>query len=74
MTSSLIKPLRVDHWTKNLVLILGFIFAIFYDNSHSINYFILIFAFLILCISASSNYLINEFLDRGTDKFHPIRN
>lgn len=73
MTSYLIKPLRVDHWTKNLVLILGFIFAIFYDNSHSINYFTIFFAFLILCISASSNYLINEFLDRGTDKFHPIK-
>ena len=29
MTSSLIKPLRVDHWTKNLVLILEVIFAIF---------------------------------------------
>ena len=28
---------------------------------------------LIFCISASSNYLINEFLDRGTDKFHPIK-
>jgi decaprenyl-phosphate phosphoribosyltransferase len=73
MTDALVKPLRIDHWTKNLVLIIGFIFAVFYNNNYSINYYTLIFAFLILCISASSNYLINEFLDRRTDKFHPIK-
>ena len=32
-----------------------------------------ILSFLILCLSASSNYLINEYFDRHTDKFHPIK-
>ena len=45
------------------------IFAIFYKD---FNLMIKIFAgFFVLCISASSNYLINEYCDRDFDKNHP---
>ncbi len=73
MIKEILSPLRIDHWVKNLVLIIGFIFAFFYNKTLIINYYNLIFSFLILCLSASSNYLINEYLDRNTDKYHPIK-
>ncbi len=73
MIKKILKPLRIDHWIKNLVLFLGFLFAIFYTKSNFANFDKLIYGFFILCISASSNYLINEFLDRKTDRFHPIK-
>ena len=73
MIEKLLKPLRVDHWIKNLVLVLGYTFAIFYSNQNSNDFFLLSSAFIILCISASSNYLINEYFDKKTDKFHPIK-
>ena len=72
MVKNILKPLRIDHWTKNLVLIIGYVFSIFFiKNNLNINIYILFNSFLVLCLSASSNYLINEFLDRENDKFHP---
>lgn len=66
-------PLRLDHWVKNLVIIFGFIFATFYKkiNIGDLNY--LFFGFFVLCISASSNYLINEYCDKDFDKNHPVK-
>ena len=57
----ILKPLRIDHWVKNLVILFGFIVALLYAPTHNIDYNNLILAFFILCISASSNYLINEY-------------
>ena len=73
MLQNILKPLRIDHWIKNLVLILGIIFAIFYTENEIYNFKNSILSFLILCLSASSNYWINEYYDRHTDKFHPIK-
>ena len=62
MIINILKPLRIDHWTKNLVLIVGYVFSIFFiENNLNINIYILLNSFLVLCLSASSNYLINEF-------------
>jgi len=69
----ILKPLRIDHWVKNLVILFGFIVALLYAPTHNIDYNNLILAFFILCISASSNYLINEYLDRKHDKNHPVK-
>ena len=72
MINQILKPLRIDHWTKNLVLVVGYFFSLFFiENINELNVFILILGFFALCISASSNYLINEFLDKKYDKFHP---
>ena len=66
-------PLRIDHWVKNLVIIFGFIFAFFYKEFNIVDIKILFLGFFILCISASSNYLINEYCDREFDKNHPVK-
>jgi len=68
-----LKPLRIDHWVKNLVIIFGYIVALLYEPNHTINLKILLLSFFILCISASSNYLINEYLDRNSDRYHPVK-
>lgn len=66
-------PLRLDHWVKNLVITLGFIFGAFYKNVSFNDLNFLILGFFILCISASSNYLINEYCDKDFDKNHPVK-
>ena len=68
-----LSPLRMDHWVKNLVIILGFIFATFYKDFNLSDLNILLLGFFVLCISASSNYLINEYCDRDFDKNHPVK-
>ena len=70
---NIIKPLRVDHWVKNLVIFFGYIVGLLYFQDYQIDLKILILSFLILCISASSNYLINEYFDRESDKYHPVK-
>ena len=68
-----LSPLRIDHWVKNLVIIFGFIFAFFFKKFNIFDIKILFLGFFILCISASSNYLINEYCDREFDKNHPVK-
>ena len=71
--SNILKPLRIDHWVKNLVIFFGYIVAILYFPSFKLDIYNLLLAFFVLCISASSNYLINEYLDKDYDKYHPIK-
>ncbi len=64
---------RVDHWFKNIFMILGIILAVFYDpnllNGDSVvTIAIAVFA---TCLVASSNYVINELLDAPYDCMHP---
>ncbi len=71
----LIKISRVDHWPKQIFMIPGFMFF-FYTTSVDINIEIILLIFLsILCTSliASSNYVINEYLDANYDKHHPLK-
>ena len=70
---NIIKPLRIDHWVKNLVIIFGYIVALLYFPDFEIDLKSILIGFLILCISASSNYLINEYFDRKSDRFHPVK-
>jgi len=66
---------RVDHWFKNIFMILGIILAVFYDpkllNGDSVvTIAIAVFA---TCLVASSNYVINELLDAPYDCMHPVK-
>ena len=70
---NIIKPLRIDHWVKNLVIFFGYIVALLYFPDFEIDLKSILIGFLILCISASSNYLINEYFDRKSDRFHPVK-
>ncbi len=71
-----IEIARIDHWFKNLFMVLGILLAVFHDPelatewSSVTNILIGVFA---TCIVASSNYVINELLDAPTDREHPTK-
>ena len=64
---------RVDHWFKNVFMILGVILAAFYEPrviawSSLAPLFVGVLA---TCLVASSNYVLNELLDGPNDMLHP---
>ena len=66
---------RIDHWPKNAFMLLGVFFALFVDPAllawerlPSVG-----LALLATCITASSNYVINETLDARSDREHPSK-
>jgi 4-hydroxybenzoate polyprenyltransferase len=65
---------RVDHWVKNLFMLPGAAVALLFVRppagmlaGH------IVLGFLSLCLVASANYTINEYLDAEFDRFHPIK-
>ncbi len=70
-----IKIMRLDHWIKQLFILPGLVFAIFiFNTSLNIELFIkIILGFLGVSFIASSNYVINEYLDAKFDKYHPVK-
>ena len=67
---------RIDHWFKNIFVLPGLFFAIVISSqyifkSNDIIFFTL--GILSICLIASANYCINEFLDAEYDKFHPTK-
>jgi 4-hydroxybenzoate polyprenyltransferase len=67
--------MRLDHWIKQLFIMPGFVFALVLVDCGGIrNVFMhLITGFLSTCFIASANYVINEWLDREFDKYHPTK-
>lgn len=68
-----IKLLRVDHWVKNALILPGVFFALatpgyVYASSDAIFVALGIF---VACLASSANYVMNEYVDRDTDAFHP---
>ena len=64
---------RIDHWFKNAFMLLGVVLAIFYAPRLASwsSLWPLAVAFAATCLTASSNYVLNELLDGPTDKLHP---
>jgi 4-hydroxybenzoate polyprenyltransferase len=72
-----LKIIRIDHWFKNILVIFGIVIACNFKDSFYLNFFNIInicIGFISTCLIASSNYIINEYLDRSYDKFHPEKN
>ena len=64
---------RVDHWFKNTFMLLGAFLAFFYEPT-SLTWLSLpriALGLLATCLIASSNYVLNEWLDGATDRYHP---
>src|SRR5262249_30428418 len=65
---------RPDHWIKNVFMIPGAAFALaatpgaIYTRALPLG-----LAVVSLCLVASANYTINEFLDSEYDRFHPVK-
>jgi len=65
---------RPDHWFKNLFMLPGVIFGLLLSEKLPAHLgFILFIGLLSTCLIASANYVINEWLDRHFDKYHPTK-
>ncbi|MDP4119785.1 MAG: UbiA family prenyltransferase [Bacillota bacterium] len=67
---------RPDHWIKNIFMLPGLIFAYMVVGLEG-DYKSFILKFFLgiasLCLVASANYVINEYLDAPFDQFHPTK-
>jgi 4-hydroxybenzoate polyprenyltransferase len=68
-----IQIARIDHWFKNVFMMLGVVVAGFAEPkvltwSSVVPVIVALFA---TCLVASSNYVLNELLDGATDRMHP---
>lgn len=70
-----IQIARVDHWFKNVFMLLGVVLAFFYEPSLCTwsGALQVGLALLATCLIASSNYVLNELLDAPSDRFHPVK-
>jgi decaprenyl-phosphate phosphoribosyltransferase len=68
---------RPDHWVKNIFMFPGAALALAVAPHVQTGLGILAavaLALVSLCLVASANYTINEFLDAQYDRFHPLKN
>ena len=67
----LFVSLRPEQWTKNLVVFAALIFGhrLFDPAAVALS----LAAFLIFCALSSSTYLINDVIDRESDRLHPLK-
>lgn len=69
-----VKIARPDHWFKNIFVLPGcLIAALFSDAEISSFFFRFVVGMVATCLIASANYVINEWLDREPDRFHPVK-
>ncbi len=66
---------RPDHWFKNFFMLPGIILALQHDNNILMSNLLLKVGLgvISICLIASANYVINEWLDLESDKFHPTK-
>ncbi|WGQ11081.1 UbiA prenyltransferase family protein [Pedobacter gandavensis] len=66
---------RPDNWVKNLFMVPGMLFAlsIFHTPFDAALLFKIVIGIVSICLVASANYVINEYLDAGFDQFHPLK-
>lgn len=70
-----VRIARIDHWFKNVFMLLGVVVAYFFDPSEMSARRIpaIALALLATCLVASANYVINEWLDAPQDRLHPTK-
>jgi 4-hydroxybenzoate polyprenyltransferase len=66
--------MRPDHWFKNVFALPGVAFASLLAHI-PVDLFVrrLVIGMASLCLIASANYVINEWLDAEYDRFHPVK-
>lgn len=67
----ILKSIRPQQWTKNLLIFAPLIFSkqlfIYTETLHTI------VAFIIFCLMSGSVYLLNDLIDLENDKRHPLK-
>jgi len=71
--SPYIQIARPDHWFKNIFVLPGIVLVYFFERLPLDFHFAVnvVTGLVCACLVASSNYVLNEILDAGKDKFHP---
>ncbi|TKC59259.1 prenyltransferase [Pedobacter hiemivivus] len=66
---------RPDNWVKNLFMVPGMLFAlsIFHTPMDLFLVSKIILGIVSICLIASANYVINEYLDARFDRYHPLK-
>lgn len=62
---------RPDHWTKHVFIIPGLILAYILRPHQEISWSYIAYGFISAALISSANYVVNEWLDRKFDAFHP---
>ncbi len=67
----LLVALRPGQWSKNLVVFAGLLFGRqLFDAVAVIN---AVSAFVVFCVLSGGVYLVNDIVDRGSDRRHPLK-
>ncbi|MBI2989759.1 MAG: UbiA prenyltransferase family protein [Candidatus Magasanikbacteria bacterium] len=65
---------RPSHWFKNIFMLPGVVVAMWLTDTFSYRLLAVgLLALISVCIIASANYVINEWLDAEFDKYHPLK-
>lgn len=65
---------RPSHWFKNLFVLPGTVIAAILTNAPISQFaWALLVGLVSICLIASANYVINEWLDAKFDRFHPVK-
>ena len=74
MIKDYIAIARPDHWFKNVMILPGYLIALMlHDVDWLATLVPLVLGFVAVCLVASSNYVLNDWLDALFDKFHPVK-
>ena len=65
------RALRWHQWSKNLLIFVPLVVGHAYGDTAKIA--TAVAAFVILCLAASANYVVNDILDREADRRHPTK-
>lgn len=66
---------RPDHWFKNIFVLPGILLALFFHPSLFTSEVVLplLIGIAAVCLTTSSNYVLNEILDAERDRAHPVK-
>jgi 4-hydroxybenzoate polyprenyltransferase len=70
-TVNLIRSIRPGQWTKNLLVFAGLLFGKQLFNPSAVS--LAIGGFVVFCLLSSVVYLINDLVDRESDRRHPLK-
>jgi 4-hydroxybenzoate polyprenyltransferase len=63
---------RPDHWIKNIFVLPGTFFAWVFTKQ-PFSWAVFAIGLVSVCLTASANYVMNEWCDRDFDKYHPVK-
>jgi len=66
-----VRLLRPADWVKNVFVFAALIFGGKIANPRAVE--LSLVAFAAFCLAASAGYILNDILDRGRDKLHPVK-